>query len=68
MSTLGRIVQALERGSVSPRIMYAAIVDGGLGVDKPRSFCGIMELLRMKFEHYQARKKCGVVKKARSKF
>ena len=68
MSTLGRIVQALERGAVSPRTVYAAIVDGGLDVDEPRRFCGMMELLRMEFENYQARKKCGVVKKARSWF
>lgn len=68
MSTLGRIVQALERGFVSPRMVYAAIVDGGLGMDEPRRFCGMMELLRMEFEHCQARKKCGVVDKARSRF
>ena len=68
MSTLGQIVQALERDAVSPRMVYAAIVDGGIGVDEPRRFCGMMELLRMKFGHYQARKKCGVVKKARSRF
>ena len=68
MSTLGRIVQALERGAVSLRMVYAAIVDFGLGVDEPRRFCGMMEFLRMEFEHYQARKKCGVVKKARSRF
>ena len=68
MSTLGRIVQELERGAVSPRMVYAAIVDGGLGVDEPRRFCGMMELLRMEFEHYQAKKKCRVLKKARSRF
>ena len=61
-------MQALERGAVSPRMVYAAIVDCGLGVDGPRSFCGMMEFLRMEFEHYQAKKKCGVVKKARSRF
>lgn len=68
MTTLGRIVQALERGVVSPRMVYAAIVDGGLGEDEPRRFCGMMELLRMEFEHCQARTMGGVVEKARSRF
>ena len=54
------------------RGICASLGEGGvcrrLGVDEPRRFCGMMEFLRMDFEHYQARKKCGVVKKARSRF